>query len=261
MIIDKDRYTAHIKDPEKIITMRRIIDKIEIVLNSHSCQSTDFLDPYERHLAKSILNRFSEISYRERGGICEAERQIIDIFPYYLHSSDLPENLSAIRIDGNLEGLTHKDFLGTILSLGIIRDKIGDILVHQDFADILVKREIEDFILLNLERVRNQKIISGKINFESLMPVEPLYKEISKTLSSYRLDVFISATYNLSRQESMELIKRDYVKVNWEPIDKPSKELEVGDLISLRGYGRSILHSIHGLSKKGRVKAIIRIIL
>lgn len=260
MIIDREKYISHIKDQDKILQMRRVLDKIDIVLNSHTIQTTDFLDPYERYLAKSILNRFSDIKYNEEGGILEAERQIIVIYPYY-YIEDTPKGVSAIRVEGNLSGLTHKDFLGSVLSLGIKRNKVGDILVHEEYTNIVVKEEIADFILLNLRKIKNQKITVNLSALESLVPASIHYNEIRKTLSSYRLDVYISGIYNLSRQESMNVIRAGHIKVNWEPINKPSKEISIGDLVSVRGYGRSILHSVEGISKKGKIRAIIRILL
>ncbi len=81
------------------------------------------------------------------------------------------------------------------------------------------------------------------------------YKDICVTVPSLRLDAIISSCWNLSRQYSQKLIKSDKVKVNWEPIDKASKEVSKGgDLISTRGYGRFILYSIDGISRKGRIK-------
>lgn len=261
MKIDKDKYISHIKDSDKIIDMRRVIDKIEIALNNHSCECTDFLDPYERLLAKSILNRFIEIDYLEDGGIKQTERQIITIYPSYYEIENLPQNITVLRIVGDIDGLSHKDFLGAILNLGIKRTKIGDILVHEEYTDVIVKKEIGDFILFNLEKVSNKKVLVEEKSLDSIYPVEIPYKDINKTLSSYRLDVYISSSYNLSRQESMDIIKSGYVKVNWELINRPAKELVVGDMISVRGYGRSILHSVEGLSKKGKIKANIRILI
>ena len=84
MWIDKEVYTSHIKDGEKIIKMRRILDKIDIVINRHLTQTTDFLDPYEVRLGESILNRFADINYIQYGGYSNSERKIIIIFPNYL---------------------------------------------------------------------------------------------------------------------------------------------------------------------------------
>lgn len=261
MRIDKEKYTSHIKDNEKLIEMRKLIDKIEMVSNNHYIESTDFLDPYERVLAKSILNRFSDINYLESGGREDTERQIIIIYPSYHDFYSKEDHLSAIRITGIADGLSHKDFLGAILNLGIKRGKIGDILIHRDYVDIVAKKEISDFILLNLEKISNKKIQLENISLDLLQPVESQYKTINTTLSSCRLDVYISSIYNLSRQDSVNLIKSGYIKINWEQIEKPSRELEVGDVVSTRGYGRSIFYAQDGLSKKGKVKATIRILI
>lgn len=82
--LNKEQYTEHIKDEEQLINMRKILDKVEIVLNKYTCQTTDFLNPYERRLARSILNRFSDIQYMEVGGIEEAERKLFQIYPYFV---------------------------------------------------------------------------------------------------------------------------------------------------------------------------------
>lgn len=261
MKINRDLYTRHIKDKDKLLEMRKVIDRLEIVINNHITEATDFLDPYERHLAKSILNRFMDINYLEMGGLSTAERKIIVIYPDYLDSSNIPEFLSYIRITGSLEGLSHKDYLGAILGLGVKRSKIGDILVNEAHTSIILKKEVKDFVLLNLDKIGSKKVFVEEITYELLE--EPLisYNELKKTLSSYRLDVFISAVYNISRQDSLDLIRSGYVKVNWEPILKSSKELNVGDMVSVRGYGRSILHSVEGVSRKGKVIANIRLIL
>lgn len=261
MFVDKDKYTSHIKDQDKILEMRRLIDKIEIVLKNHMLQSTEFLDPYERRLAKSILNRFDDLEYVEQGGLLDAERKTIIMFPFYQDKSDLEDNVVVLKVNGNLQGLTHKDYLGAVLNLGIKRNKIGDILVHNDYGYIVVKPEIADFLLINLEKIGNQNTIIKRVELESIEPIEHKFKEINITLSSYRVDVYLSSVYNLSRQKSSELIKSNLVKVNWEPTDKQNKELSEGDIISARGYGRSILYSVDGISKKGKIKANVRILI
>jgi RNA-binding protein YlmH len=218
MKIDREFYTSHIKDNEKLIEMRRILDKIENVLNNHTIETTDFLDPYERYLGKSIINRF-EVNYIEYGGLASAERKIFIIFPYYMDGNDIKIDLSFLRLNGDLEGLSHKDYLGAILNLGIKRTKVGDILVHRTYGDFIVKQEIGSFLLLNLERIGNRNVKISEINSDELTEPE-----------------------------------------EWEPIDKPSREINVGDIISTKGHGRAKLVSIDGLSKKGRYNSTIRIL-
>ena len=261
MIIDREKYINHIQDNDRVIEMRQILDKIEIVMKSHLVESTDFLDPYSRSLARPIIEQFMEVDYLDQGGLEGAERQIISIHPNYYYLQDKDLNLSPLRLKGNFEKLSHRDFLGSILGLGINRSKIGDILVHKGFTDIIVKKEISTFIQFNLEKIANNNVEIQEIALEDLVPSQLNYKEIEKSLSSYRLDVYISGAYNLSRTESLKLINSGNVKVNWEPIDKVSKELEVGDVISIRGHGRSIFYSVGGISKKGKIRAKIRILI
>lgn len=242
------------------MNMRRILDKIEMVLGNHSIQSTDFMDPYERKLAQSILNRFTEISYREMGGLIEAERKIILIYPDYLQWDNMDLPIVSLKIEGLVDKLSHRDFLGGILNLGINREKIGDILIHEGYANIVVKSEIGNFILMNLERIGKEIVKVRQIPLEELEQGKIEYKDILATLSSLRLDVLISGALNLSRKDSQRLVETRRVKVNWEPMERVSKDVEEGDIVSVKGYGRFTLNSIKGFSKKGKIRVEIRLL-
>lgn len=257
-MFDKDTLTGHIKDQETVFKMRQIIDKAIITQNKHIVSYTDFLDPYQRKMAISILNRFDDIRYMESGGIDEAERKILAIFPDYMNSFDIAEGVEAIRISSSEDGLMHKDYLGTILSLGIKREKIGDIYIFPYSAILILKSEITDFIMLNLQKVRNAKVELRKIMKSEIVRQEDEYLEESHFISSFRLDSIISAAFKLSRNESLEVIKSGLIKINHEKIDKASKEVDEGDLISVRGKGRVILFKINGQSKKGRYNIVLR---
>ncbi len=261
MWIDKDAYTSHIKDGEKLIKMRRLLDKIEMVENKHMIESTDFFDPYEIYLAKSILNRFDSLNFIEYGGFDKSERRIIMISQSYQSIEEPREYLACIKLEGDFSDLSHKDFLGAFLSLSIIREKIGDILVDNDSAYIIVKKEIGDFVLLNLDKVANRNVKPSYISFDNIEIPPMVYREVKAFLTSLRIDLLISAAYNLSRKDSMDLIKRGLVKINWQPINKPASQVSEGDIISVRGFGRFILYGIDGISRKGRYMSKIRILI
>lgn len=261
MYIDREKYTSHINDPIKKTEIRKILDKVEIVLNKHLIEFTDFLDPYEVYLAKSVLNSFADINYSVEGGFEGSERKIIIIYPEYIFKEDIDIPISSLKIKGSLDDISHKDYLGSILSLGLKRNKIGDILVYEDSALILVKKEIQDYILYNLEKVKRNNIKVSEYRLENIKPPKDKYRELNRFVSSLRLDLIISSTFNISRKESIELIKAGNAKVNWENIEKPSKEIQEEDLISVKGFGRCILHRIKGRSKSNRFICIIRIIL
>ncbi len=258
--LNRDKYTDFIQDKNQLINVRRLLDKIEIVLSKHIIQSTDFLDPYERRIAVSILNQFDEIAYCELGGIETAERKIIVLYPYYYKYDDQQYAINSLMIFGYINKFTHRDFLGSILGLGINREKIGDILIHDNYAQIVVKKEISDFILISLKKVGKENIKIKEIPRDSLKAMDLQYKDFVTTVSSLRVDAVISSALKLSRNDSQKLVNSGCVKVNWEPVEKIHKELEEGDMVSTRGYGRFILNSILGISKKGRVRINIRLL-
>ncbi len=257
-MLDKDIYLNHIHDNEVQFKMKRLLDQIQSSMKNHSIITTDFFDPYERKTAESILNRFQELSYFYDGGMEKAERKCILIYPEYVYEKDLPSAVAYLRIDGQLDDLTHKDYLGAVLGLGITREKIGDILLYGDFTLIIVKREIKDYILLNFEKAGRQNITISEVDGEDIEYPEMDFVEISKFVSSLRLDSYLSAAYNISRSESRALIKSENVKVNWGMTAKADQTLDAGDVVSVRGKGRTVLHEIGGMSKKGRINLKIR---
>lgn len=254
----KENYLNHIDDPEVIKEVRRVIDKIQGVLNNHSVEHTDFLDPYSRLMAKTVLNTYQEIEYDEVSGLDSDERKVFIIYPSYYNYIDEDVKLRYLRIEGYLKEASHRDYLGSILSLGITRNKLGDIYVHDDFADIVVLDDIGDYILYNLNKVKNYNVSVREISREDLITIEDDYDLIHKVISSLRLDVYISAVYNLSRKESSQIIGQDRVKVNWEVIKKPSYELGEGDLVSVKGYGRSVLDRVLSRTKKDNLRTEIK---
>lgn len=259
--IDRDKYLRHIKDPEDIQNMRRVLDLVEIVTRDHIPQATDFLNPYLVRLSQSILNRFDNIDYGVFGAYEAAEREVVVISPDYHYLTKKDYNIRVLRLWGETEGLSHRDFLGGILGQGISRDKLGDILVFDNHADIIIKAEIENFIRINLDKIGNKRFEVERVDFEDLVAVEDEYEEIYRSLSSLRLDSYISSAYNLSRKDGQNLVNKGYVKVNFEPIDRPAYEIKEKDLVSVRGFGRSKLHKIKGVSKKDRLKVDIRILI
>lgn len=258
MINDKKKYLEHIDDKGEIITLRKILDDIEIVMRDKNVITTDFLNPYQRTLCYSILNKFMDIAYHEDGGYNDAERKVIIIYPDYLRYTKLDSSISILKVTTNYDfsKLTHKDILGSLMGLGIKREKIGDIIISEEFAEIIVSSELKNYIILNLEKIGSQGILVNEIDKEDIIIIEQKYKEIHTTVSSLRLDVIISAIYNLSRKNSSDIIKSGKVKVDFKPIDNISYNLNGGELISVRKKGRAKFENVLGESKKGKFRIL-----
>lgn len=262
MGIDKAELLEHIKDKDQCLVLRRAIDRLERVVENHSIEYTDFLDPYQRKLCHSFLNRFKEVSYFEEGGLENSERKSIVMYQSYMNKNDIEIPISALRISGNFKfkELGHRDYLGALMNLGIKREKTGDILIHKNYGDIIILKELTDYIKYNLEMINKEPVSITEIDISELVDVEEEYIERNIIVSSFRLDVFVSAICNISREKGLFLIKGEYVKVNWQTIGIASKEVYEGDMISIRGYGRIKINKILGKTKKGRNNVSIKII-
>lgn len=156
--------------------------------------------------------------------------------------------------------LFHKDYLGTVLGLGIKREKIGDIIVTNDngcylFSDL----EISDFIIKELKRVGHETVKITKVNSinEDLLTIN--FKERDITITSLRVDNLIAHSLGISRGLSSSLIEKELVKINYETNINNLYEIKLNDLISVRGYGRIQIVSFDGENKKGRKRVKVRI--
>lgn len=261
MLGDKNKYIEHIDDQEQHIVMRKIIDKAESVLKYHETAHTDFLDPYQRELAISILNRL-DISYYGEGGLEDAERKSIIMFPEYMTKETIEENpIKAIKIDGSFKfnSVNHRDFLGAIMGLGIKREVVGDIFVHEDFATVILHGEILDFVMYNLKQIGKESVEIKEIDLAEVeKPIED-YTDVNLTISSLRLDVLISGICKMSRSKASILVNQSKVKVNWKVIDNVSFEINEGDMLSIRQFGRIKLVECLGHSKKGKERIRVRV--
>ena len=261
--MDKIRLTNHIKDIELKNKMFKLIDKANTCLKNYEAKSTEFMNPFEIKNAMDIINSESDLKYHSDGGYEGAERSVMTIFPFYMEYEDIEPPIKFVQIDGNFKfrSVSHKDYLGSILGLGIKREKIGDILIHEEFCQVVVSSDICDYIVMNLTKVATNSVKVKEIKREELKTSEKKYKDISFTVSSDRLDCVISGIYNISRQESLKYINAERVHVNYEKITSASNAVSSGDLISVRGKGRSEVIEIDGETRKGRTRVKARIIL
>lgn len=261
--MDKLRLTNHIKDIDLKNKMFKIIDKANGCLKNYDVKITEFLNPFEIKNAVAILNSNSDLKYTVDGGYKEAERSLIFIYPFYMEYEDVENNLRFLQIEGNFKfrSISHKDYLGALMNLGIKREKIGDIIIHENFCQLIVSDDICDFITMNLDKVSRNNVVVRRITREEILYNPPNYKDVAFTVSSDRLDCIVSGLYNISRQDSAKYINGERVYVNYEKIDSPSRVIQSGSLISVRGKGRAVVNQVGDLTKKGKIKIQAKIII
>jgi len=251
------------KKQEDRLLLSKIIDKITFCKEKNKTQNTSFLDLTQRKLVDSFLLMQKEKNYIFYGGIDNAERVIAFIYPEKLddlvktNKFDFNVIFSCIRITlpNELKGtFEHRRYLGALMKLGVNRQKIGDIIVYDEGADIIVLSDIEKFLLNSLsELTRFKKAKIEKIKLENIKKIEIIKQEEKIIVSSMRLDNIVSELYKCSRNKAIEVIDSERVFVNFELNIKSSKEIKQGDVITIRGKGRFEIDEILGNSKKGKI--------
>lgn len=251
-----------IQNSEIETKIKRLLDTIIKVDKNHIIMSTDFLSPELIVYIESIFFNFRDLSYKLFGGYDEAEYQKLIVYPDYISEDqiDLDKLISVLDIEYNVKfgEIGHRDVLGSLMGLGIKREKVGDILVENGRAQVFVETELSSYIDANLNKIGRVNVSTKIVGLDNVIEKEYDIKEISTTVKSLRLDSIIAAGFNISRSVAADLIKLERVKVNHTYVKSVSKELNEGDLISVKGKGRIILYDIGNLSKKDRYRVNIK---
>lgn len=240
------------KNDEDRILISRIIDQFETTINKNIFKYSPFLNGHQVNIAKYVASQYN-VKFDFYGGYNEAERKIFVTLPDYIDDAKdlLPLKFIKVELKGD-KCLSHRDYTGAVLNLGIKREKIGDIVVYDKGAWIICMEDISGYIVSNVEKIGNCGVVLEVSSADSVEIPPRKFKEITCVCSSVRLDALISGGAGLSRNEAALLIESGMVKVNWETCVKNDFNPREGDILSVQGYGRFLLHQIGGTSKKGR---------
>ena len=205
------------------------------------------------------------------GGYANAERARVYFLPDYMTAED-GESISRIlagygyedptvilRIEGSgFRALSHRDFMGSVLSLGIERSVVGDIVADGQFAAyIFCDRTIADFICENLTKIANDAARVREAPLPDGSFGEREYREIRDTVASLRLDAIVASACNLSRENAKKTVTGGLCELNHEQTVSPDAEVTVGDVFSVRGCGKYRLASLGGENARGRQRICI----
>ncbi|MGE5629242.1 MAG: RNA-binding protein [Solirubrobacterales bacterium] len=198
------------------------------------------------------LNSYFNLTFSTFGIFENAERRVVGIGSGEI--LDFPVNLVKIKAKGKFCSISHSDFLGAIMSLGIKRDKFGDLIIEEDTCYAAVHEEISDYLICNLEKVKNSPCEVNIIDFHSSEVPKQKFEHVNMVSTSLRLDCIVSSICNISRNNSDELIRQGKVLVDYFPVTKRDFVLDVNSLIVIRGYGKFVFQEIKGSTGKGRLK-------
>ena len=240
--------------------LAKLADKVNLVKKKHMLESTDFLDEYQQQTAKKWFKGEHWKQVYFAGGVEQAERKIAILYPEKLENTlvEKPETILAqfirviqIELPKQIEPYTHKQYLGALMKLGIKREKIGDIHVNDKGAQILVKKEVENYLINALpELTRFSKSSICSISLEEIKWHEPEKIRSVHVVPSLRLDACIAEMVGCSRSKAIEILEEQRVWVNGELQIKRTRELKEMDKITVRGKGRFQIAEIKGMTKK-----------
>lgn len=241
---------------EERLLLSRVLEQAEVCRARSYPTYTRFLDLHETELARRLLAAVGETG-RFWGGYDGAERTVLAFLPDWLE--DIPAEgedcpLAAIRcLRHRSDVLTHRDYLGSLMGLGLRRDGIGDILVGDHGADLVVTRALAPYLLTHYGRAGRKRLEVSEIPLAALHIPAQAVTYLRDTVASMRLDAVTAAMFRLPRAKAADAVRAGRVFLNQMECLRPDREVAVGDRITLRGMGRGEVDGVLGESKKGRI--------
>lgn len=258
---------------EKELFEARLADLCRRAERYEPCMSP-FLSPRECFLAAQYMKRYATDAFGVLyGGYDGFERGRLLVLPEYLadesalwSAADVRERVpeladeavAALLVQGSgYRTLSHRDYLGSLLGLGLERAVIGDIAVRDDrSAIVLCDARITPFLLSELSTVGSDKVKIKPFTLTPEFTVPREFEAISDTVASPRLDAVVASLARLSREGAQQALTKGLVEMDYEPCDKADKSVAEGAIISIRGQGKFIVRSLSGLTKKGRYRLL-----
>lgn len=208
-----------------------------------------FLNEREAALACSYLKN-RHIDFTVFGGYANASRVYLSI-DSQCDPSLFPINALLVSSKGKRE-LTHRDYLGSLMGIGIKRECVGDIILQtSNSAVIFLRNEITSYVLNELDRIGHESVKVSLYDGD-VSGFGTNTEELRIIVTSMRVDNILSSLLNISRNESSQLISDDRVFVNYYQVSKSSLILNDSDVLSVRGYGKFIIGNISGKTKRDR---------
>lgn len=240
---------------ETELLIARISDTIEICERTNKPKFFGFLSLEQTVLAQRFLENQS-VSYRLFGGYEGAQRVLLGCFPDWAEDFSFP--ITAITFTfRKTDTLSHRDFLGSLMALGLKREAVGDILVENGRAVVFLMTEIKEYVLNQVSKIGRTGVTLSE-GYSLPLPQINKMIEVTDTIASNRLDCVVSSVSSVSRGVANELIEQGLVSVNSVVCQKPTKLIVEGDVLTVRGKGKFTICSLSGKTKKQRTVLVFK---
>ena len=245
-------------EKEEQLLRKRIQELAETCFRRDVPTNTDFLNLSEQTIFQSVSGMLPPVRFVLSGGFESSERKVVCFLPSYEELVDPPYDCVRIAPLNRkfAEDLSHRDYLGAIMNLGIERSMLGDIVIKDGNAYVFVLRKLSHYLTESLTTIRHTSI-TAEITDDAGEILKPEFEEIQGTVSSVRLDSIVALCGRLSRTKAAAYIESEKVFVNGQVITNVSRSLKDGEIISIRGIGKFKFETAGGQTKKGRTVVIL----
>lgn len=239
--------------------LNRLDDRLERLSRRYLEEITDFIEPKLQLLAEQYLCQQGFIHYLFCGGYAEAERKRLILFPDYIEPDCQMANLVLLKVYGKLEYLqaNHRDYLGAIMSLGLRREKFGDLIPIENGFYLFAEENTAEYVIANCPRVKGVPLKAKRMEIEQWQPPGQSVKELHIMVASMRLDGILAHGFGLSRAKAVEFIQSGRVKINHREMKENDYLCQMNDIISCRGKGKLKVITQNGETKKGKLKVLL----
>ena len=252
-------------DSEERVLLARVLDKLELTQQRGIPGCTMFLSPAQQAAVSDLLRLWGSPRHCFFGGYPEAERRLCAFLPDWQEEEGLWDNeedqpLCVVEAEFTSGGdLSHRDILGSLMGLGLTREKLGDILQPEPTcAQVVVLKEVAGILTSQWESAGRHKCKSVKqLPLSQLSPKPPQVKLIRDTVATLRLDAVLASGFSLSRSKAAAYIAAGKAAVNHRECLKNDKLVEEGDVLTCRGLGKCVIKEITGQSRKGRIMLVL----
>jgi RNA-binding protein YlmH len=238
---------------EKFGPVPNLYDKIALAEKTgRTVYSSEFYPP---NVWGELMNMsgFFDIAFNTCGIFDDSERRVIGMGrsdEFY----DFPVRLVKITAGTKFSDIGHKDYLGAIMSLGVKREKFGDLVVQGGSCYAAVHEDVCSYLETNLTKVANSSCRVEVLDPDSTEKPKHKFEIVKTAAASLRLDCITAAICGISRTKCDELIRQGKVLVNYAAATKRDLEIKENDLLVIRGYGKFIFNDIEGSTRSGRLK-------
>ncbi len=250
-------FTSDLSEEDALLRAR--IDDACQLCEWRSCpRFVGFLDEHRQAVARAVLREKGEQNFCFFGGYEGAERVFLGVFPSFLPPQADIFPITAIGFFyRKTAALTHRDFLGALLSLGLKREKIGDIVCDKGQTVVFVCEELADFVAESVTKVGREGV-KVQVPFSGTLSVQRRFEEWQDTVASPRLDAVLKVALRTSREDAARKIAAGLVSLNHMPCLSVSQEVRENDVLSVRGGGRFMVDKLGPPTKKGRLFVSIK---